>query len=180
MRSGWAARRTVIATVHRGVTLTTILPLVTRMTTAQKTAHPQSSLAQHWSIATVTYAIVAGVVTTALTTVIGRSLPGFTAVETVALASGSTGVVAAICWYYYLDRQSPSNVRQTAESVGVVIGVLVPFAVWIGFTAVTLPNQLVSSPGIVAGMGLVIIFHTVWLTLPLSFVVGFVLGRIYD
>lgn len=150
------------------------------MTTAQKTTYQQSSPRQRWPIAAITYAIAAGVVTTVLTTVIGKSLPGFTTVETVALASGSTGVVAAIYWYYYLDRRTPSNVRQAAESVGVFIGVLAPFAVWIGFTAVSLPHRFVSAPGMVAGMGLVIVFHTVWLTLPLSFVVGFVLGRIYD
>ena len=150
------------------------------MTTANETAYPQSSPRPHWPIAAITYAIVGGVVATVLTRVIGRSLPGFTTVETVALASGSTGVVAAIYWYYYLDRQTPANVRETAESVSVFIGVLVPFAVWLGFTAVTLPRQLVSTPGMVAGMGLMIVFHTVWLTLPLSYIVGVVLGRIYD
>ena len=150
------------------------------MTTAHETTYPQSSSTQHWPIATIAYAIAAGVVTIVFTEVIGKSLPGFTAVETVLLASGSTGVVAAVHWYYSLDRRNPPNVRQTAESVSVFIGVLAPFAVWIGFTAVTLPHKLVSTPGVVAGMGLMVVFHTVWLTLPLSFVVGLVLGRIYD
>lgn len=149
------------------------------MTTANQTAFGQSSSEQRWPIAAITYAVAAGLVATAITTVLGDPLAGFTTVETAALASGSTAVVAAACWYYYLDRRDTSDVRRTAESTSVFVGVLAPFAVWIGFTAVAFPQRLLTAPGVAVGTGLMVVYHSVWLTLPASFVVATVLGRIH-
>lgn len=149
------------------------------MTTAHRTTYGQSSSTQRWPIAAITYAVVAGLVATVITTLLGKSLTGFTGVETTLLAAGSTAVVAAACWYYYLDRRDPSDVRRTAESTSVFVGVLAPFAVWVGFTAVTLPQQWLTTPGMAVGMGLMVVFHSVWFTLPVSFVVATVLGRVH-
>lgn len=149
------------------------------MTTAHETTFGQSS-EQRWPIAALAYAVAGGLVATVLTTVIGKSLTGFTTLETTALAAGSTGLVAAVCWYYYIDRRDPADVREAAESTSVFVGMLVPCVVWIGFTVVTLPQQLLAAPGVSVGMGLMIVFHSVWLALPVSFVVGTALGRIYD
>lgn len=150
------------------------------MTAAHETTFGQSSGEQRWPIAALAYAVAGGLVATVLTTVVGETLTGFSTFETTALAAGSTGVVAAVCWYHFVDRRDPADVRKTAESTSVFVGILAPFAVWVAFTAVTLPQQLLATPGVSAGMGLMIVFHSVWFTIPVSFVVGTVLGRIYD
>lgn len=123
-----------------------------------KSKEETRTVLQQSLLAAVTFGIAATLLTQALMTVSVLGLDPvlswpaeLTPVEYLGMVAATAGVVGGILWLYY----KPLHEKSTdAISVGVVAGIVTPAAVASVFLLLVDPATVLSSPGILVGMGM--------------------------